>query len=130
MTFDCLCRPVAFLTAFDAPPGELNCERRLSSTAAPQALMLMNSDFVLQQAGHFARRLRTEAAAAAPPQQVAAAWRSAYQRPPSADEADRAGRFLARQAEQLRAHHADPDLAALTNLCQQLLASNEFLYVD
>ncbi len=50
-------KPVAFLTAFDAPGGELNCDRRISSTAAPQALMLMNSDFVLQQAGHFARRL-------------------------------------------------------------------------
>ena len=24
----------------------------------------------------------------------------------------------------------DPELAALTNLCQQLLSSNEFLYAD
>src|SRR5439155_19178374 len=42
-------KPIAFLGAFDSPTGELNCDRRVSSTAAPQALMLMNSEFVLQQ---------------------------------------------------------------------------------
>jgi hypothetical protein len=51
-------KPVAFLAAFDAPGGELNCERRLSSTAAPQALMLMNSDFILKQADYFAALTR------------------------------------------------------------------------
>ncbi|MFO0926683.1 MAG: DUF1553 domain-containing protein [Gemmataceae bacterium] len=53
-------RPIAFLAAFDAPVGELCCDRRVSSTVAPQALMLMNSDFVLQQAGHLARRVLAE----------------------------------------------------------------------
>lgn len=56
-------QPVAFLATFDAPTGELSCDKRISSTAAPQALMLMNSDFVLHQAGHFAQRLRTETSA-------------------------------------------------------------------
>ena len=38
---------------------------------------------------------------------------------------------LAREVQQLRAAgQADAATAALTNLCQQLLASNEFLYVD
>jgi len=52
-------KPVAFLTTFDAPGGELNCERRISSTAAPQALMLMNNEFILQEARHLAQRLGT-----------------------------------------------------------------------
>ncbi len=53
-------KPVAFLAAFDAPTAELNCERRLATTSAPQALMLMNSDFILQQAGYLAKRIRKE----------------------------------------------------------------------
>jgi hypothetical protein len=131
-------KPVAFLATFDAPAGELNCDRRISSTVAPQALMLMNSEFILQQAGHFARRLREPPAAGfcgplpdALPGMVARAWDVAYQRPATPDEADHACRFVRRQQQQLRSAKApDPELAALTNLCQQLLSANEFLYVD
>jgi hypothetical protein len=48
-----------------------------------------------------------------------------------AEELDLACAFLDRQTRQLRgAKGADAELSALTNLCQQLLASNEFLYVD
>jgi hypothetical protein len=130
-------QPVAFLAAFDAPAGELNCDRRISSTAAPQALMLMNSDFILQQAGHFARRLRQPRADFCGPLpdplpgMIARAWDLAYQRPAAPDEVESACRFVRRQEEHLRsAKVPDPELAALTNLCQQLLAANEFLYVD
>jgi hypothetical protein len=138
-------KPVAFMATFDAPAGELNCDRRGSSTAAPQALMLMNSDFILQQADHFARRLReklpVERLTTLPgfrglpldvlPGRVARAWELAYQRPASPAEVDLACRFVRKQTRQLRsAKVADPELAALTNLCQQLLAANEFLYVD
>lgn len=138
-------KPVAFMATFDAPAGELNCDRRGSSTAAPQALMLMNSDFILRQASHFARRLReklpVEVLTTLPgfrglpldllPQRVARAWELAYQRPASPEEVELACRFVRKQTRQLRAAMvADPELAALTNLCQQLLAANEFLYVD
>ena len=53
-------QPVALLKAFDAPVMEVNCERRSSSTVATQSLMLMNSNFILRQAGRFARRLQDE----------------------------------------------------------------------
>jgi len=123
-------KPVAFLSAFDSPTGELNCDRRISSTAAPQALMLMNSDFVLQQAGHFARRVRSEKPGSLP-EQVESAWFLAYRRPATTEERDWACRFVQRQTQQFRiVKNADPDLAAMTDLCQQLLSSNEFLYVD
>ena len=65
------------------------------------------------------------------PERVARAWELAYQRPASPEEIDLACRFVRKQTRQLRsAKVADPELAALTNLCQQLLAANEFLYVD
>lgn len=54
-------QPVAMLKAFDAPVMEVNCESRPSSTVAPQSLMLMNSDFILQHAKKFAERVRSEA---------------------------------------------------------------------
>jgi hypothetical protein len=43
-------QPVAMLQAFDAPVMETNCEVRPSSTVATQSLMLMNGDFILEQA--------------------------------------------------------------------------------
>jgi hypothetical protein len=54
-------QPVAMLTAFDAPVMEVNCERRPLSTVATQSLMLMNSDFILQQSKLLADRVITEA---------------------------------------------------------------------
>jgi len=130
-------KPVAFLTAFDGPGGELSCDRRISSTAAPQALMLMNSDFVLQQASHFAGRLLREAGAgddesALRDRRLGLAWQLAYQRPIEQGELSAARRFLDRQRalHQAAKGETDPNLAAWTDLCQQLLSSNEFLYVD
>jgi hypothetical protein len=120
-------KPLAFLKTFDAPTGELNCDRRAASTAAPQALMLMNSDFVLQQAKHFAARLLAERPASSA-ERIAHAWRLAYLRSPSSEELAIASTFLERQARQLRGA-LGAEQAALTNLCQQLLASNEVLYV-
>ncbi|MBC8116429.1 MAG: PSD1 domain-containing protein [Candidatus Saccharimonas sp.] len=54
-------KPVSLLAAFDAPVMTLNCDRRPSSTVAPQSLMLMNGDFLLAQADHLAKRVRAEA---------------------------------------------------------------------
>ena len=124
-------KPVAFLSAFDAPAGELQCERRGSTTTAPQSLMLLNSEFVRKQAGHMAARVRTDSKATPTSDAFAArAWQLAYLRPPTAEEAKLAAKFLEDQKLVLRATIKDFELAALTNLCQQLLASNEFLYVD
>ena len=57
-------KPVSLLAAFDAPVMTLNCDRRPSSTVAPQSLMLMNGDFILAQAEHLSQRVHTEGASA------------------------------------------------------------------
>jgi len=136
-------KPVGLLVAFDAPAGELSCDRRQATTNAPQALALMNGDFTLKQASHVAARVRAGAAhppaalavagaAAVPPapRLAATAWELAYQRAPDPDELRLAATFLRDRTAARRGGSADPELAALTDLCQQLLASNEFLYVD
>ena len=135
-------RPLAMLHAFDAPVMEVNCERRSSSTVAPQALMLMNSDFVLDQSLRFAKRLVKDAGDDRA-SQITRAWQVAFNRAPSASELTDALAFLSRQAEQLSAvvekkddkkskapAKPAPEVQALANLCQALLSANEFLYVD
>ena len=53
-------KPVSLLAAFDAPVMTLNCDRRPSSTVAPQSLMLMNGDFILAQAEHLSQQVHVE----------------------------------------------------------------------
>lgn len=124
-------KPISFLVSFDAPVMTVNCERRQTTNSAPQALMLMNSDFVLTQAKHFSERVRKEVPNDLP-RQVERAWQIAFGRPIMPAESEAALRFVNKQQDLLRgavgAEKAEP--AALTNLCQQLLSSNEFLYVD
>jgi len=140
-------RPLAMLHAFDAPVMEVNCERRQSSTVPTQSLMLMNSQFMLDQAARFATRLQTEAGEDRT-RQVTRAWRLAFSRGPTEQELTDALDFLSRQVEHLKsaAEKKDekpkkdektkpvptpaPELQALTDLCQALLSANEFLYVD
>ena len=46
--------------AFDAPDSNTTCSERNVSVNAPQALMLFNSDLILDQARAFAGRVLTE----------------------------------------------------------------------
>jgi hypothetical protein len=126
-------KPVSLLAAFDAPVMTVNCDRRFPSTTAPQALLLMNSEFVLKEAGAAARRVRAETPRpAALPEQVGRLWQLVYQRPITSEELSQASAFVALQRQVLARLGAsgDKELTVLTNLCQQLLNSNEFLYVD
>jgi hypothetical protein len=66
------------------------------------------------------------------PMLAAYAWQTVYQRSASAEELALASQFVQQQLTTLAAQKTtgDHELAAFTNLCQQLLSSNEFLYVD
>ncbi len=124
--------PLGILEAFDAATTEPNCECRKSSTVTPQALLLMNNDFLLEQSEAFAARLVREVGNEQKAQ-VIRAWRLAYASEPTADEVSDALRFLARQAERHRATASkpgNPTQQALATFCQALLSSNRFLYVD
>lgn len=130
--------PVSLLTTFDAPVMSVNCDQRAVSTSATQSLMLMNGDFVLNHAMKVAERIKTETETAAEDQRpaldrrVERAWLLIYQRPISAEEMEWAKAFAAehRAALDQMGAEGDRDLITLGHLCQQLLNSNEFLYVD
>src|SRR4029079_3791059 len=72
--------------AFDCPDATATAPRRNVSNTSLQALNLLNDPFVLDQADPFAARRRAEAGSDADAQ-VKRAFRLAFGRAPSADEA-------------------------------------------
>lgn len=141
-------RPLALLHAFDAPVMEVNCERRQNSTVATQSLMMMNSQFLLDQSARFAQRLLREVGTDRL-HQIQRAWQLAFNRNPNPIEIGDSVSFLERQTAYLLSLHTPqidatskkeiknqpelkitPELQALTDLSQTLFSANEFLYVD
>ncbi|MCA9027876.1 MAG: PSD1 domain-containing protein [Planctomycetaceae bacterium] len=133
-------RPLAVLDTFDWPRMAPNCDVRRTSTVAPQSLMLMNSDFVLDYAGQFARRVEAEAGSD-PEARINRAWQLAFCRSPDQSEQASARTFLETQTATFQevltppkenAQPTEPtaEQRALETLCQMLLSSNEFLYID
>ena len=118
--------------AFDfGDPSAVNA-KRASTTVAPQALYVMNSPFVMEQAKSFASDLLSHTAMTEA-QRIRAAYLKAFGRSPEPAETTRATSFLARYSDKLAAIEPDEakrKLKAWQGFCQVLLASNEFIYVD
>ncbi len=116
--------PLSVIEPFDLPRMTPNCDRRPVSTAAPQALLMLNNPFMVQQAGLIGDRVR--ATSSDLPTQATLTWRLIYGRTPNADEITSAVEFLTPPPD------APPEIAAanLNLLCQTLLCSNGFLYVE
>ncbi|QDT75915.1 DUF1553 domain-containing protein [Lacipirellula limnantheis] len=107
-------RPDAIFGAFDAPDGGQVCPKRGASITAIQALNLFNSRFMIDQAAHFAARLRQEAGDERLAQ-VDRAFQLAFNRAPDATE------LVA--AQQLIATHGLPAF------CRSVLNANELMFV-
>jgi len=125
-------KPVAMLEAFDSPQMEPNCERRVVSTVATQSLALLNSNFILQQADAFAQRTLADTGVKSKlTDRITRAWQRAYSRKPKPVELRAATEYLKQQQTAFAAAKVKaPAKTALASLCQVLLCSNEFLYVD
>jgi mono/diheme cytochrome c family protein len=100
--------------AFDCPDGGQIAPKRNTSTTPLQALNLLNSEFMLQQAEFFAQRLKREQGDDVA-KQVRRAFALAFMREPSAEELSVSARFV--QTE------------GLALFCRALLNANEFVYV-
>ena len=107
--------PHAFLTTLDCPNPANLTPVRLETTTALQSLALLNNDFMLRQAGHWAARLEREAAGDRPAQ-VRRGFALALARQPDDVE--------------LAAAVALVEEAGLVQFCRMLLNANEFVYVD
>lgn len=104
------------LQLFDFPSPDTHAPNRSDTTAPQQALYLMNSPFVQQQALALAERA-SQAAAASAQSPAAELYRLALGRDAASDELKRATAYL----------HSG---AQLSELAQALIVSNEFQFVD
>jgi hypothetical protein len=118
------------LAAFDQPDRVNSCPVRPATITAPQALAMLNGEFTLTQARHWAERLATEHGHNTNAL-IHAAYRDAFNREPDREEIEAAERFLKQQRQLigLRSIQHGSD-AALVDLCHALLNSAEFLDVD
>lgn len=121
--------------AFDPPDVMASCPRRFETIVPTQALAMLNSPAVLEQARAFSKRLLKEGAAR-PESIPARAWLLAFNRPITTEEQTRVETFLGigRSANQgssgVREKRAAPDEDRLTELCLALFNANEFMFVE
>ena len=123
-------RLLPMMTTFDFTETTSTCAKRDVTTVPPQALALLNNEFVHRQSSALADRVRVETGNT-PSQQVVRAWEIVLQRRPLALELQQGLRHLEEQHESfLAAQQIDPKHEALKSLCHVLLNTNEFLYLD
>jgi hypothetical protein len=132
------------LEAFDMPDTHESCGRRNQTITAPQAMSLLNSKVSLDWAEAFAGRVLKQAGTD-PKAQVETAYRLAYGRRPDGFEKDSVMTFLEKQKSLISAKQGKLALpvgmpagmmesydanqaAALVDLCQMLINSNEFVF--
>ena len=111
------------LSVFDFPHPSDMTGARPSTTVAPQALFLLNSPFVKQQAERLAERILKDEADD-DRVRVSRLYLLTISRPPDTDETDTIVEFLNQSAADLNGDR----LAAWTQLCHAMLGSNGFLF--
>ena len=116
---------VPLLAAFDAADTDFTCPVRFATTQPTQALTLLNSDFLQQQAAAFAEYVRDQAGRE-PRDQIAFALRQVTQRPPTDAEIDRGIELT----ESLQSEHGLDSDQSLKYFCLLALNLNEFVYLD
>ena len=137
--------PLGVIEPFDLATMSPNCDRRTLSTVAPQALLMMNNDLVLRLSEKFAQRVQSEVGDDLVAQ-VRRAWLLAFGRVADDVVVASSVAFLEKQhqnflppetgaAAPATASPANPppltpNRQALALLCQALLSSNPFLYVE
>ncbi|MBI3876132.1 MAG: DUF1553 domain-containing protein, partial [Verrucomicrobia bacterium] len=106
-------RPDGVFGVFDCPDGGQIAPKRTRSTTPLQALNLLNSGFMMQQAGLLAERLEKEAGKDAKAQ-ARRAFALAFQREPDRAELNAAAKLIREQG--------------LPVFCRALFNANEFVY--
>ncbi len=127
-----------FLESLDAPVTTQSCDRRVATIVPTQALQMMNSHFVNDQAGLMARAILREHAGSPAAQVDKVYWRT-LSRPPERAERKDCLQFLRMMADdhrqQLSGDHLSRDelastieARALEDLCHVAFNLNEFVF--
>ncbi len=109
---------------FDRPDAQASCSRRNESTTAPQALTMLNSDFVNETAAALATTLTSKHGSEADPI-LTEATRICLSRQATQNELNASRLFLEKQTA-LAGSFAE----AVRDYCLALLNSNTFVFVD
>jgi hypothetical protein len=107
---------------FDFANPDTSNQGRFHTTVPQQALFLMNSPFILEQAASIAESAPLQAAQR-DRQRIEILFRTLLQRRPSDREVRRAERFLKTQPSAAK-------VSGMAKLAQVLLLSNEAMFVD
>ncbi len=113
------------IASFDGPETDFSCPVRFSTTQPTQALGMINSDFINEQALTFARLIAKEGGASSEAQ-VKFGLQRTLQREPTVKEIQRGVNFLSSMKS--KAHLTEEE--ALQKYCLLLLNLNEFFYLD
>lgn len=123
---------VPMMAVFDSCDTTAPTGRRDVSTVAPQALTLLNNEWVHGES--YAMAARAIAADSDRKQRVAAAWRIVLSREPTDREKDASIEFVSRwqtsSGSGAGSSDADQELFAIAALCHTLINTNEFIYLD
>jgi hypothetical protein len=114
--------PAVYRT-FDFANPDTSNQGRFHTTVPQQALFLMNSPYVIEQARNLAERPELKRCYT-PREKVDTLYRLIFQRLPTNDEAQLGERFISAPAP------LSSNLAALEKYAQILLLSNELIFVD
>ena len=121
--------PLGVLEPFDNPIMFPNCGQRACSTVAPQSLLLMNSQFVAENAEAFAARVERETSSKDLQAIIQHAWLYAFGRKPTTRQRERAVAFL--KSDMTESDDGDEiSHRKLVHFCHALFCSNPFLYVE
>ena len=118
---------VPMMAVFDSCDTTAPTGRRDVSTVAPQALTLLNNEWV-----HGESTIMAERVIASAPEingRVVSAWRIAVARGPTDSEKQASIEFVQRFQASL-ANSTNVDLSAWSAFCHTLLNTNEFIYLD
>ena len=112
------------IESFDFADTDQTCPVRFVTTQPTQALGMMNSDFIQQQADIFSQMLKQKTDSAE--EQVTLALQRVMQRQPTADEVSRGLMLM----ETLKTEQKLNDDQARKYFCLVALNLNEFMYLD
>jgi Protein of unknown function (DUF1553) len=116
-----------FFEQFDFPDPTMPTGSRNATVVAPQSLLMMNDELVMDAASDFAKRLIQYSDDVN--QRVDRAYELALGRLPDEKERGRVLGFVQETSAQLANRGEDAQVSSWTLVCHSLLASNEFMYV-
>jgi hypothetical protein len=116
---------VPMIASFDGADTDASCPVRFNTTQPTQALGMLNSAFMMDQAKVFSNYLQSQVGDD-PAKQIALALRRVMQREPTDEDVQRGMALV----NTLQEKHNVPQADALRYFCLTALNLNEFVYLD